>query len=153
MAARPDSVCKFICDAGDWLVTNLQLQKILYLSQMFCLGMTGERLADLSFEAWDHGPVAPRVYRRVRMFGASPISNVFDEARPFAQQSKRREILVDACKDLLPLRPGELVEITHWHKGAWAKYYEPGSRGIRIPDSAIIDEYTARIKAGHVKPD
>jgi uncharacterized phage-associated protein len=153
MAARSDSVCKFICEAGDWQVTNLQLQKILYFAQMVYLGMTNERLADTGFEAWDYGPVAPSVYRQVRMFGSSPIKDIFIDARPFSANSKRRDVLSDACRDLLSLRPGELVEITHWNQGAWAKNYVPGAKGLRIPDSAIIEEYRARLKAGHIKED
>lgn len=153
MAARSDSVCRFICETGDWRITNLQLQKILYIAQMAYLGIEGERLADLSFEAWDHGPVAPRVYRQVRMFGAAPIGDVFSDARPFAANSKRKEMLTNACRDLIPLRPGQLVEITHWDGGAWAACYEPRAKGTRIPDQAIIREYKARIKAGHIKPD
>ena len=151
--ARTDSVCKFICDAGDWRVTNLQLQKILYLSQMFYLGMTGERLADVSFEAWDYGPVAPEVYRQVRSFGSSPIKNVFFNARRFAEGSSRRKLLSDACRDLLPMKPGELVEITHWENGAWAEKYVPGVRGIKIPDNSIIQEYQSRVRAKQIKPD
>jgi uncharacterized phage-associated protein len=153
MAARTDSTCKFICQAGDWRVTNLQLQKVLYFAQMCYLGLEGERLADTAFEAWDYGPVSPRVYRQVRMFGSSPIRDVFFEALPFSESSKRREILADACRDLLPLRPGELVEITHWENGAWAKNYIPGVRGTRIPDAAIIQEFHERIKAGQIQPD
>jgi uncharacterized phage-associated protein len=151
--ARPDSVCKFICDAGDWRVTNLQLQKILYLSQMFYLGKTGERLADVSFEAWDYGPVAPDVYRQVRSFGASPIKNVFYDARPFAQESPRRKVLADACRDLLAMKPSELVEITHWKNGAWSENYVPGVRGIKIPDSSIIKEFNSRLGVKPIKPD
>ncbi len=152
MAARPDSVCKFICAAGDWRITNLQLQKILYIAQMIYLGEQGERLVDTSFEAWDHGPVAPAIYKRVRMFGAKPIQDVFDDARPFSETSQRRKVLADACRDLLPLRPGQLVEITHWPNGAWAKHYVPGVRGIPIPDADIAHEFLARVKDGQITP-
>jgi len=153
MVARTDSASKFICEAGDWKVSNLQLQKILYLAQMVYLGQEGERLCDTEFEAWDHGPVSPRLYRQVRMFGAGPVQDVFYDARPFAASSKRREILADACRDLLPMRPGQLVEITHWKKGAWAKYYVPGAKGTRIPDDAIAREYVESIKSGRITPD
>lgn len=153
MAARSDSVCRYICETGDWRVINLQLQKVLYLAQMIYLGVEGDRLADVSFEAWDHGPVVPKVYRQVRRFGASSIKNVFDESRPFSPSSRRRQVLSDVCRDLLPMKPAQLVEITHWEEGAWAAHYEPGIRGIRIPDSAILREYNARVRAGHVTPD
>ncbi|GAB0117473.1 Panacea domain-containing protein [Acidisoma sp. 7E03] len=153
MVARPDSVCKFICETGNWQVTNLQLQKLLYVGQMAFLGMEGERLVDLHFEAWDYGPVAPQVYKQVRMFGKAPIQDVFPDARPFAASSKRREYLADVCRDLLAVPPGELVEITHWERGAWAAHYIPGVRGIKIPDEAIINECRARITAGHLQPN
>jgi len=120
---------------------------------MFYLGIEGERLADVSFEAWDYGPVAPTVYRQVRMFGSSPIKNVFFDARPFAPESKRRKLLSDSCRDLLPMKPGELVEITHWKNGAWAANYVPGVKGIQIPDNEISKEYQSRVRAEQIKPD
>jgi uncharacterized phage-associated protein len=153
MVARTDSACKFICEAGDWRVTNLQLQKILYFAQMVCLGQHGERLCDTGFEAWDYGPVAPRVYRKVRMFGSSPIENVFYDALPFGSSSRRKEILSDVCRDLLPMRPGALVEITHWSEGAWAKHYVPGTRGVPIPETDIITEYADRVRDGQITPE
>lgn len=148
-AARSDSVCRLICELGDWGISNLQLQKLLYVAQMYYLGIKGERLADLAFEAWDYGPVAPKVYAQVRMFGSGPIKDVFYGARPFSPGSKRRQVLEEVCRDLIPMRPGQLVEITHWSEGAWAKNYVPGSKGIRIPDIAIANEYRARVAAGH----
>jgi uncharacterized phage-associated protein len=151
MAARLESVSKYICERGDWKVTNLQLQKVLYIAQMIHMGRTkGERLADAAFEAWDYGPVVPTLYRKVRMFGSSPIQDVFYEARPFLRTDARRALLDEVCKDLLPLRPGELVEITHWDRGAWAQHYEPGIRGIRIPDADIVAEYRKRLAQGHL---
>jgi len=145
MAARTDSVCRFICEAGDWRVTNQQLQKILYFAQMCYLGTENERLADTPFEAWDYGPVAPGVHRQVRMFGSSPIRDVFFTAKPFAAGSRRREVLADTCRSLLELPLGELVAFTHWRQGAWARNYVPGQRGTRIPDAHIIDEYNERV--------
>lgn len=147
MAARLDSVAKYVCEAGDWRVTNLQLQKIMYLAQMLYMGdHDGERLFDGSFEAWDYGPVEPTLYRKVKRFGADPIEDVFWNAREFADKSLRLAFLEDACPQLLKYSPRELVGITHWDGGAWAGLYEPGARGISIPDEAILAEYRARTR-------
>ena len=152
MAARLDSVCRYICERGDWKVTNLQLQKLLYLAQMVYMGRSGgQRLADAHFEAWDYGPVEPTVHRKVRMFGASPIPDVFYDARGFRKDDERRLVLEEVCKDLLARCPGELVEITHWQEGAWAKFYEPGIRGIRIPDTVIAEECNRRVEGRHIR--
>jgi len=145
MAARLDSVCKVICEQGDWKVTNLQLQKILYMVQMYYMGgHQGARLVDADFEAWDYGPVEPTLYRKARMFGASPLQDVFYNARPFKTSDERLTFISEACEQLLPLRPGELVDITHWSDGAWAKNYVPRVKGIVIPDEDIVAEYHAR---------
>jgi len=151
MAARTESVCKFICERGGWSVTNLQLQKLLYLAQMIYMGRhEGRKLFDGSFEAWDYGPVEPSIYRKVRMFGSSPISDVFFDARAFDETDDRHKFLVEICQELLPKRAGDLVEITHWDGGAWARYYVPGIRGIEIPDRDIAREYAARIEDGNL---
>ena len=145
MAARLDSVCKIICECGSWGVTNLQLQKILYMAQMFYMGQNdGARLVDAEFEAWDYGPVEPELYRKVRMFGKKPVSDVFYKARPFKEEDARFAFIKQVSNDLLPLRPGQLVDITHWSEGAWAKNYVPGIKGIKIPDEDIIAEYNRR---------
>ncbi|VFU10211.1 Panacea domain-containing protein [Methylocella tundrae] len=145
MTARIDSVCRLICELGSWKVTNLQLQKILYMSQMYYMGKSGGTpLVDARFEAWDYGPVEPSVYRKVNMFGANPIRDVFIDSRPFKDDDPRRFAIGEVCSALLPLRPGALVDITHDSKGAWAKHYVPGVRGIPIPDADILAEYYSR---------
>ena len=149
MAARLDSVAKFICERGSWRITNLQLQKIIYMAQMIHMGRNdGARLANADFEAWDYGPVEPTLYHKVKMFGAEPIENVFYDARRFRPDDPRRDILIEVCDNLLTKRPGELVDITHWSGGAWAKHYVPGARGIPIPDNDISREYHDRLKRG-----
>lgn len=144
MTARLDSVCRYICEKGGWKVSNLQLQKLLYLAQMVHLGEHGERLTDADFQAWDYGPVEPTVYRKVRMFGSGPISDVFYDARAFKADDQRKKSLDLVCDQLLSVTPGRLVDITHWDKGAWVKNYVPGFKGLTIPDADIVAEYHAR---------
>jgi len=146
MAARLDSVGKFICERGSWRVSNLQLQKIMYMSQMVYMGRNnGDRLVDCDFEAWDYGPVSPDLYRSAKMFGSAPVRDIFFAARHFGGSDRRKDVLLEVCDELLKMRPGDLVNITHWPGGAWAKHYVPGARGIPIPDSAIFAEYRARV--------
>ena len=147
MAARLDSVAKFVCEAGKWEVTNLQLQKIIYMAQMFYMGQNNcDRLVDASFEAWDYGPVIPALYHRAKAFGSRPVQDIFYSALPFANDSPRRAVLDQVCKSLLPYTPGALVDVTHWEKGAWAKHYVPRVRGIPIPDADICAEYKDRVR-------
>lgn len=133
-----------VCEHGSWRVTNLGLQKILYIAHMLFMGENaGARLVDADFEAWDYGPVLPEVYRRVRIFGANPIQDIFF-AEPRVADGPREAHLHNVVTFLADKKPGELVAITHWKDGAWARNYRPGIRGIAIPDRDILDEYRRR---------
>lgn len=145
MVARLDSVCRYMCERCGWKLTNLQLQKFLYMAQVLHLGREGSRLVDADFEAWDYGPVAPELYHKVKGFGADHIRDVFFDARPFKSGDARVDLMNEVCDVLGHRRPGELVDITHWSMGAWAKHYVPGARGITIPDDDIRQEYFDRV--------
>lgn len=136
---------KRICELGSWRVTNLALQKILYMAHMVHMGRyDGAHLIDGEFEAWDYGPVEPNVYQKVKAFGSKAIPNFFFSSRPIPDGIEDATIK-EACEHLLRKSPGELVAMTHWQGGAWAKNYVPGVRGITISDADIICEYKARI--------
>jgi uncharacterized phage-associated protein len=136
---------KFVCEAGGWQVTNLKLQKLLYLAQMIHMGENdGARLFNGEFEAWDYGPVEPSLYHDVKMFGGRPIQDIFFGTKRI-QSGTEFDVLKGVCNVLLPKSPAELVSITHWPKGAWAKRYVSGVRGIKIPDEDVLNEYRARV--------
>lgn len=146
MAISSHAAAKVICEQGGWRVTNLALQKILYIAHMVHLGRSGARLINAQFEAWDYGPVIPELYHRVKVFGDRPVQNVFYSARDVSHTEEGRT-LQEAGQHFLAKQPGELVAMTHWKDGAWARNYRPGVRGIIIPDSDIVNEYRARTAA------
>jgi uncharacterized phage-associated protein len=140
------SAARRMCERSGWQRTNLELQKMLYLAQMAFMGEhDGARLMDETFEAWDYGPVSPIVYRAVRSFGSSPIRNVFFGV-PLLDEGERQGALDRFYDQLSKFSSSRLVSITHWDRGAWAKNYIPGVRGIPIEDSDILDEYSARVQ-------
>lgn len=49
-------------------ISNLKLQKLLYYAQAWNLVFTNEELFDEDIEAWVHGPVVPKVFRRFKSF-------------------------------------------------------------------------------------
>lgn len=143
MAVSVNSAAEYICDKSGWTITQLSLQKILYLAHMVHLGRHNSPLVQGKFEAWDYGPVHPSLYQKVKAFGAKPIPQVFWSSEAISGTVK--EVLEDACENLLHLSPGQLVQNTHWPKGAWASHYIPSAKNITIPESSIIDEYKARV--------
>lgn len=145
MAARMESVAKYICEKADWKLSNLRLQKLMYLAQMIHMGrFNGRPLFEGSFEAWDYGPVEPQLYHKVKTFGAGAVQDVFRKALTFKEDDKRRKVMDDVIERFSSFTAGDLVEITHWDEGAWAKHYIPRARNVTIPDEDILDEYKAR---------
>lgn len=146
MAVHVFDAAKRVCELGSWDVTNLKLQKILYLAQMVHLGRYEQRLIDETFEAWDYGPVSSKLYHRAKVFGSGPVGNLFHGSGPILDK-RADDLIVEACKNLLPKSPSELVAMTHDPNGAWARNYRPDRLAIPISDNDIIDEYRSRVNA------
>ena len=138
---------KRLCYLSRWTLTNQRLQNILYIAHMMFMGKTdGDRLVIDSFEATDFGPVAPELSRRVDVFGARPIKNVFRAIKDFAD-TEREDALTAALSACIDLSPAKLISITHCRYSAWAKNYIPGIVGVTIPNDDILAEYAERFKS------
>ena len=137
-------IAKFLCEYSEWRLTNLSLQKILYLLEMAYLGKKGRSLIQEDFEAWAFGPVVPNVYERAKIFGSGPVENIFHAVRNLEPDTDEAEFLRSHLPELLDLTAGQLVTLTHWQGGAWSKTYRPGIHGLRIPKSLILEEYARR---------
>jgi uncharacterized phage-associated protein len=134
------SAARYLCSKCDWKISNLELQKMLYISQMIYMGSNdGARLCDTQFQAWDYGPVSPELYSKVKAFGSNYAEEITD--------NKMLE-----CLDAIAMHFGcgsaaKLVSMTHWNGGAWYKNYVSRIKGIVISDNDIMDEYQARARA------
>lgn len=148
MGVTAMQAAKRACEASGWKLTNLQLQKILYIAQMVYAGKNhGDRLiSGDDFEAWDYGPVLPALYHRVSSFGSSAIKNIFHGVEDITDK-EADEFIAKAAKNLSSIPPFRLVEYVHDKHSAWHRHYRPGVRGIAIPHESVIEENKSRAKA------
>ncbi len=146
MAISSLIAAKKVCELRDWQVTNLEIQKILYLAHMVFLGRSDgvAPLVTEKFQAWDYGPVLPAVYNKAKIFGSEAVQNVFHEY-PSISSTEESVVIEETVNMLNGKSAAELVAITHWEQGAWASYYTPGAKGVVIPNSAILEEYKKRV--------
>lgn len=140
MSISPFEALKTLCSITGWNLTNLQIQKILYIMHMFYLGRTGEPLINEYFEVWDYGPVIPSLYKKISCFGADPVWDIFSSIKPL-KQGPQYELIKELAPQLAGADEWRLVRLTHQKGSAWEKYYVPGARGIRISNDDIIQEY------------
>jgi uncharacterized phage-associated protein len=131
-----------ICKLSNWSITNLQVQKILYLAHMVYLGQNKDPLIkeDEKFEAWMYGPVLPQLYNQLKIFGSTPIQAYFFSLEEDEQTRKEKLGLKNAWDNLKNKKSWELVGLTHRENGAWAKVYDSMSNKT-ITNSLILEEY------------
>ena len=133
-----------LCRLSGWSVSNLRTQKLLYIAHMLHLGRHGAPLISDHFEAWMYGPVAPRLYRRIRGFGSDPVEDVFFKGENVPEATSQYDLLAETVEAMGQLSSGHLVSLTHWNQGAWSQIYKDGERGDPIPNTLILREYHAR---------
>lgn len=147
MPIRIDTAARHLCERSGWSLSNLPLQKLLYLAQVEYASPNAEPLLDAGFQAWDYGPVAPALYGRLRMFGADEIDHdVFYDALRLRDGTRSKNALDITLDTFGGVSPGKLIELTHWDRGAWARRYEPGVRRIPISQRDIEREAENRIR-------
>lgn len=145
MTVSVESAAKRLCMTSGWKISNLSLQKMLYLADMNFVGQNNARLVDEDFEAWDYGPVLPSLYHTCKIFGVKNLRDVFWGA-PDISGTPEAAMIDCAWLNLRDRTAGELVENTHTDIGGWMKNYVVGARGVKIPASDMIEEYRKRIE-------
>lgn len=139
-----------LIEIGGQAFSNLQIQKLLYLAQMFFLGENKRPMFNDDFEAWKLGPVVPAVYQHAKIYGSRPVAKLFTD-RKFPEGSPERTMLERVVRDLPDKSPWKLVSITHWDKGAWAANYNQSEFGSTIPKDDILKEYSDRVEQARAK--
>lgn len=116
-------------------ITNLKLQKILYLAQAYYLTKIRKPLFIEDIEAWEYGPVVPEVYRKFKKYCNKPIIIKQDKS---ILLEKDKEILKKVWDAFGRYSASKLVDIVHSH-APWRK--AKNSANKVISQKAIKDYY------------
>ena len=151
MAISSIQAGKIICEVSGWETSTLRLQKLLYIAHMLYAGEQHERLIKEDFEAWMRGPVEPKLYRYCRGYGAGNIPDIFprgDDIQPTRLEYQYLENIVKGTQGKVegtePVSLGELLDYTHWEKGAWKKAHHWYLPSAVISFESIEQEYKDR---------
>jgi uncharacterized phage-associated protein len=129
-------------EAGKTL-TPMQLLKLVYIAHGWALGLYGVPLIKDEVQAWQYGPVIPRLYNRIRKYRSQPVTSPIpsDDADDL---TPRNENLIEQIFRIYGSRTGPaLSRITHADGTPWQKTYVPGSFGLVIPNDLIEDHYNS----------
>lgn len=128
-------------ERGDTL-TPMQILKLVYIAHGWMLGLYGRALTSDEVQAWQYGPVIPRLYNALRQYGAGAVTHEV-ATRPFDQLNENEIDLVRQVYDRYGKMSGPaLSRLTHAPGTPWARTYIPGEFGTPIPQDIIQDHYT-----------
>jgi len=141
MAVSALSAAKYLAELSNWSLSNLAIQKLLYIAHMVHLGRHQTKLIAEPFEAWDYGPVVPETYHALKSFGADPVKNVFRRVPSIDDNGTEAAALRDVYQEFGHLPASRLVSATHRRNGAWWSVYRPGFQCTIIPTENIQSQY------------
>jgi uncharacterized phage-associated protein len=138
-------------------LTQMQLQKLVYLAHGWCLAVTGEPLIEDEFEAWEFGPVERKLYQALRRYGSGPVSRPirWGDDSPFADDldftedafeeldEKESDVVDRVWANYGRFPAHKLSALTHEPGTPWTNVFEPG-RNRPVSNNAI-QEYFIRL--------
>lgn len=145
MALSSFQAAKTLCDISGWSLTNLKLQKLLYLAHMVYLGRNKKPMITEPFSAWMYGPVLPSLYDRVKIFGTDFIGDRFYNETLLDKEDSFFKTLQEIYNFFGKRDSWELVRLTHSPQGAWSKNYDTSYNKV-IPDEDILAEYNNKVQ-------
>ena len=135
---------------GEKRLTPMQLQKLVYITHGWSLALlnrplvTGEEV-----QAWDWGPVYPSLYDATKKYGPREVTELLRRNNWASAVHIRGDVvraeLDDEASNLIDavyasygdLEAFQLSALTHNDGTPWSEIYDPGVRGLTIPNQLI----------------
>lgn len=122
------------------LISHMKLQKLVYFCQGFHLALYDRPLFPETIEAWPHGPVCPRLYHILKIYGPSPITAMVDPDK-INVNTQERYIINMVYDTYGQYSASKLRMITH-KEGPWNNT----GGGSVIPQDIIKQHFKAMIE-------
>jgi uncharacterized phage-associated protein len=150
---------EFLKMPGGRALTQMQLQKLVYLAHGWNLALNGEPLVTEPPEAWSYGPVFRDLYDHTKYFGSAPVGRAItpddDEAARFFTRSKsgrpayqanltphEKAVIERVWKRYGSMDGSKLSSLTHKPGTPWFVTYRQGKgKSDTIPNSLIREHY------------
>jgi uncharacterized phage-associated protein len=120
-----DKIADYFINLGiinDTPLTNMKLQKVLYLANGIHLAVTGKSLLKDQIEAWKYGPVVRSVYDRFKGWVDKPITSP-QNSSDLKLDQETQEILSDVWELSKNVDAVKLSNWTHLSGSPWEKAY------------------------------
>ena len=124
-------------------LTNMQLQKLVYIAHGYSLAILRKPLNKQRAEAWRYGPVIPDLYHALRQYKSGEVTELIN-LFPSEQLSETDRSLVSSVLNAYGRYSGtQLSTMTHKEGTPWREVYQPDAafNNDVIPDALIATHY------------
>jgi uncharacterized phage-associated protein len=136
-------------------LTNMQLQKLVYIAHGFTLAILDEPLVYQNVHAFDFGPVFPKLYKALARFGAGNVTErlkVPPEEDDISLGESAENIIRSVWATYGKMDGAKLSRLTHQPGTPWSEIYPVSKYGV-IPNGVIEQYYRelldVRAEASH----
>lgn len=128
-------------DVAGTALTNMALQKLVYLSHGWHILKTGQPLATNHFEAWEWGPVVKCLYDSLKIYGEHPVTgrvtwfNALENRVEVARtplEAGERAFLMELFHRYGHWKAFELSSLTHARGGPWDRVWNAAPGEIHL---------------------
>ncbi|MDR3705344.1 MAG: DUF4065 domain-containing protein [Paludibacteraceae bacterium] len=137
-------------------LTQMKLQKMLYFAQGYHLVMNKTPLIEADFQAWKYGPVVPAVYQACKIYGSSPIEDLyifelFADDKYFSERACKSigkeaiETINFTWEALKGVSAIALSNWTHYDNSPWSQAIKSGTNSV-ISESSMNKYFETFLK-------
>lgn len=123
----------------DDTLTPMQLIKLTYLAHGWTLGLLGRPLVTDQAEAWEYGPVYPKLYQVLRTYRSDPVPSV-PKSKVIQLDELERQIVDQVALLYGKLTGIQLSRLTHLPRSPWSLTREFAGRSAPISND-LIEQY------------
>jgi len=134
---------EFLRQAGDRPLSNMKLQKLVYIAHGYGLAILNKPLIKQPVEAWKYGPVVADLYHALRQYKSGNVTEPIN-ILPTEQLSETDRALINSVLNAYGRFSGtQLSSMTHKEGTPWQEVFQPGAsfHNEIIPDSLIKEHY------------
>lgn len=121
-------------------LTPMQVLKLVYIAHGWMLALYRRALIRDEVQAWQYGPVIPRLYNSIRRYRSQPVNEPIvcenEEIDPAAI-----DIIGQVYDQYGHYSGAALSRMTHAQGTPWDRVYVEGEFGLVIPTDLIEDHY------------
>jgi uncharacterized phage-associated protein len=122
-------------------LTNMQLQKLVYIAHGYCLAQLNQPLFHNNVHAFQWGPVIPNLYKLLNQYGAGEVKDFIpNDEPPIPLNSPEMEIIKEVWDYYGDFSAFQLSNFTHRAGTPWSETWRINQFGV-ISDDLIAKHY------------